>query len=77
MGKSLGSTILKRSVLSLEQNIGEEDEFRVSGESEFQSRRPRTEKDLLPSDVRTYRIEKTSESEDLGETECDGNQRLL
>ena len=39
MGKSLGrNAILKRCVLSLERNIGREDEFRVSGGSEFQSR---------------------------------------
>ena len=50
--------------LSLERNIGREDEFRVSGGSEFQSRGPMTEKALLPSDDRTYGLEKTSESED-------------
>ena len=45
MGKSLGrNAILKRCVLSLERNIGKEDEFRVSGGSEFQSRGPMTEK---------------------------------
>ena len=68
---------MKRCVLSLERNIGREDEFRVSGGSEFQSRGPMTEKALLPSDDRTYGIERTSESEDLVETECDGNERLL
>ena len=41
---------MKRCVLSLEQNIDREDEFRVSGGSEFQSRGPMTEKALLPSD---------------------------
>ena len=51
-------------VLSLERNIGREDEFRVSGGSEFQRRGPRTEKVLLPSDDRTYGMERTSESED-------------
>ena len=68
------------SVFSLERNIGREDEFRVSGGSEFQSRGPMTEKALLPSDDRTYgmeRVQRTSESEDLVETECDGNERLL
>ena len=68
---------MKRCVLSLEQNIGKEDEFRVSGGSEFQSREPITEKALLPSEDRTNRMERTSESEDLVETECDGNERLL
>ena len=63
--------------MSLERNIGREDEFRVSGGSEFQSRGLMTEKDLLPSDDRTYGMERTSESEDLVETECDGNERLL
>ena len=33
-----GNAILKKCVLSLERNIGREDEFRLSGESEFQSR---------------------------------------
>ena len=63
--------------MSLERNIGKEDEFRVSGGSEFQSRRPMTEKALLPSDDRTYGMERTSESEDRVEIECDGNERLL
>ena len=57
--------------------MGKEDKFRVSGGSEFQSRGPMTEKALLPSDDRTYGMERTSESEDLVETECDGNERLL
>ena len=64
---------MKRCVLSLEQNIGREDEFRVSGGSEFQSRGPMTEKALLPSDDQTYGMERTSETEDLLKTECDGN----
>ena len=68
---------MKRCVLSLERNIGRENEFRVSGGSEFQSRRPMTEKALLPSDDRTYGMERTSESEDRVETECDGNEKLL
>ena len=68
---------MKRCVLSLERNIGREDEFRVPGGSEFQSRGPMTEKALLPSDDRTYGMERTSESEDRVETECDGNDRLL
>ena len=66
--------------MSLERNIGREDEFRVSGGSEFQSRGPMTEKALLPSDDLTYGMERTSElikSEDRVETECDGNERLL
>ena len=63
--------------MSLERNIGKEDEFRVSGGSEFQSREPMTEKALLPSDDLTYGMERTSESEDLVETECDGNERQL
>ena len=53
---------MKRCVLSLERNIGKEDEFRVSGGSEFQSRGPMTEKALLPSDDPTYGMERTSES---------------
>ena len=44
--------------------------------SEFQSRGPMTEKALLPSDDRTYGMERTNESEDLVETVCDGNERL-
>ena len=63
--------------LSLERNIGKEDEFRVSGGSKFQSRGPMTETALLPSDDRTNRMERTSESEDLVETEFVGNERLL
>ena len=47
--------------------------------SDFQSRGPMTEKALLPSDDLTlsydYGMERTSESEDLVETECDGNER--
>ena len=71
---------MKRCVLSLEWKVGKEFEFRVSGGSEFQSRGPMTEKALLPSDdltVLTYGMERTSESEDRVETECDGNERLL
>ena len=67
----------RSTFLSLERNIGREDEFRVSGGSEFQSRGPMTEKALLPSDDLTYGMERTSESEDRVETECDGNERLL
>ena len=64
MGKSLGrERNFEECVLSLERNIGREDEFRVSGGSEFQSRGPMTEKALLPSDDRTYGMERTSESE--------------
>ena len=54
-----------------------EDEFRISEESEFQSRGPMTEIALLPSDDLTYGMERTSESEDCVETECDENERLL
>ena len=68
---------MKRCVLSPERNIGREDEFRVSGGSEFQSRGPMTEKALLPNDDWTYGMELTSEPEDRVETECDGNERLL
>ena len=68
---------MKRCVLSLERNIGREDEFWVSGGSEFQSRGLMTEKALFPRDDRTYGMERTSESEDRVETECDGNERLL
>ena len=72
---------MKRYVLSLERNIGREDEFRVSGGGGVNSRGvprgPMTEKALLPSDDRTYGMERTSESEDRVETECDGNERLL
>ena len=35
-----------------------------------------TEMALLPSDDRTYGMERTSESEELVETECDGNETL-
>ena len=72
-----GNAILKRCVLSLERKTGKEFEFRVSGRSEFQSRGPMTENALLPSDDLTYGMERTSESEDLVETECEGNERLL
>ena len=69
---------MQRCALSLERNIGKEDEFRVSGAggSEFQSRGPLTEKALLPSDDRTYGMERTSEK-DCVETECDEKERLL
>ena len=63
--------------MSLKRKIGKEFEFRVSGGSEFQSREPMTEKALLPSDDLTYGMERMSESEDLVETECDGNETLL
>ena len=49
------NAILKSCVLSLERNIGEEDEFLVSGGSEFQSRGPTTEKALLPNDDQLLR----------------------
>ena len=68
---------MKRCVLSLERNIGKAGEFRVSGGSEFQSRRPMTEKAFLPCDDLTYGMERMSKLEDLVETECDGNERLL
>ena len=47
-----------KSVLSLGWIIGEEDEFRVSGGSEFQSHGLMTEKALLPSDDLTYGMER-------------------
>ena len=68
---------MKRCVLSLERNIGKEDEFWVSGGREFQSRGPMIEKALLPSDDPTNRMKKTSESEENVETEFVGNERLL
>ena len=54
---------MKRCVLSLEQKIGTEDEFRVSGESEFQSLGPMTENARSPRDIWTYGLER-SESDD-------------
>ena len=36
-----------------------------------------TEEAFFPIDDRTYGMERTSESEDFVETECDGNERLL
>ena len=63
--------------MSLEQNIGKEDQFRVSGGSEFQSREPVTENALLSSDDRSNRMERTSESKDLVETEFDGNEVVV
>ena len=71
---------MNRCFSNLKRNIGKEDKFRVSGGSDFQSPGPRTEKALLSSDDLTYGMERTSESEDLVETECDGNEnyeRLL
>ena len=54
---------------------------RISGirrySSDFLSRGPMTEKALLPSDDLTYGMDRTSESEDRVETECDGNERIL
>ena len=79
MGKSLGSECNFEKVC-FEPGTEywyREDEFRVSGGSEFQSRGPMTENALLPSDDRTYGIEITSESEDRVETECDRKERLL
>ena len=43
--------ILKMCVLSLERNIGKDDEFQVSGVKKFQSRWPMTEKAPMLSDV--------------------------
>ena len=57
--------------MSLERNIGREDEFRVSGKSEFQSRGPLTGNAHLPRDVQTYRRESTNKSNDCVDTECD------
>ena len=53
----------------MEQKIGEEDKFWVSGESEFQSQGPNSEKALLPNDDQKYGMERTSESENLVEIE--------
>ena len=61
-----GNEILKRCVLSLERNIGREDEFRVSVGSEFQGRGPMQRKPFC----RTFEMKRKSESEDLRETEC-------
>ena len=78
MGKSLGRECNFEEVcFEPGKEVGKEFEFRVSGGSEFQSRGPMTEKVLLPSDDLTYGMERTSESEDRVETECDGNERLL
>ena len=67
---------MKRCVLSLARKVGEEFEFRVSVNSvvvdQFIGRGPMTEKAFSLSGM-----ERTSESEDLAETECDGNERLL
>ena len=67
---------MKRCVLSLERNIGREDKFRVSGGSKFQSCGPMTEKALMPRNDLTYGMERTSESEDCVETECDRNSEM-
>ena len=66
-------TVLKKCVLSLERNIGKEARPVLGIRSEFQSREPMTEKALLSSDDRSNRMVITSESEDLVETEFDGN----
>ena len=63
--------------MNLEWNIGKKNEFRISEGSEFQSRGPMTEKAVLSSDDWKYGMERTSESEDLVETECGENERLL
>ena len=64
MGKSLRREHnFEKVCLSLERNIGKEDQFRVSRGSEFQSREPMTEKALLSSDDRSNRMERMSESE--------------
>ena len=78
MGKSLGRECNFEEVcFESGTESCKEFEFRVSGGSEFQSRGPMTEKALLPSDDLTYGMDRTSESEDRVETECDGNERLL
>ena len=69
-----GNAIMKRCVQSLERDIGKDDEFWESGGSEFQSRGPMTEETLLPSDDRTYGMERSNESEDLVEAERGGNE---
>ena len=76
MRKSLGRECNFEEVC-FEPGVGKEFEFRVSGGSEFQSRGPMTEKALLSSDDLTYGMDRTSESEDLVETECGGNDKLL
>ena len=63
--------------MSLERNIGIEKTSFGYHEGVHSSRGPMTAKALLPSDDRTYGMERTSESEDCVETECDGNERLL
>ena len=78
MGKSLGRECNFEEVcFEPGTEVGKEFEFRVSGGREFQSRGPMTEKAHLPSDDLTYGMDRTSESEDRVETECDGNERLL
>ena len=74
MGKSLGR----------ERNFDECFELgteywqrRVSGNRRELIREPMTEKALLPSDDRTNRMERTSESKDLVETEFVGNGKRL
>ena len=49
----------------------------MSGEREFQSLGAMTEKTLLPRDVRTYGMDRTDESDDLVDRECEGKERLL
>ena len=51
--------------------------YQDSGGSEFPSCGLMTEKALLQSDDRTYGMERTSESEDFVETECDGNEKEM
>ena len=85
MGKSLRDCVISvdrfwRGVFwALERKTGREFEFRVSGGSEFQSLGPMTEKRSFVkwwSD--SMDLERTSESEDLVETECDWtHERLL
>ena len=78
MGKRLGRERIFEEVCfesGTKYLLVEKTSFGYQG-SEFQSRGPMTEKALLPSDDRTYGMERTSESEDRVETECDVNERL-
>ena len=55
--------------MGFERNVETDNELRVSGGREFQSLGAMTEKALLPRDVRTYRMDRTDESDDLVDRE--------
>ena len=55
--------------------LGEEGEFPVSGGREFQSRGPIKRKPFCQ--VMIGHMKRTSESEDLVQTECEGNERII